>query len=214
MDVGLSLSPCLTSPLRVTHVLDLQRNRLPAKSHQATLILPFSRFKGTAYVISLFLFSSPKLSRYHLHEFGISLINSYPTSMITAETRVTERWRGGGRWKSGDKCGLCTKLYYTMIYFGKPSTPTQLFNKEGCLHAGRSNLRPLQVKREIEFMWYRLCKQHSCNLGTLNISMWFAFLREFAVLWLLFLSFILSHENTAQMLTWLIVSKLVFASSF
>lgn len=66
MDVGLSILPCLTSPLRISSLSDPQ-HKLPAAE---LTLLPRT-----------VLFSIPKLSHYHLH--GFDIINSYPTLMIT-----------------------------------------------------------------------------------------------------------------------------------
>lgn len=132
----------------------------------------FYSFKSTTYVISLFLFSSPKLSCYHWQVFDIALINSYPTTMIAAEMRVTGNWRegvGGGRAVTSVDIALNWIIWWASL--GSWAHPHSCFSKEDWLHKGRFNLRPLQVKREIEFemsiMWYELYKQHCCNLGTL-----------------------------------------------
>lgn len=115
----------------------------------------FYSFKGTTYVISLFLFSSPKLSCYHWQVFDISLINSYPTTMIAAEMRVTGNWRegvGGGRAVTSVDIALNWIIRWASL--GSWAHPHSCFSKRtGCIRADliwghyksneRSNLRCL-----------------------------------------------------------------------
>lgn len=56
MDVGLSLSPCLTSPLRVSCVLVPRHEQLAAKSNRAFFSPSF--VKDTLHV---FCFSGPRI---------------------------------------------------------------------------------------------------------------------------------------------------------
>lgn len=143
MDVGLSLLPCLTSPLRISRVLDPQQ--LPSKSHQTSPSLPLTFLKATAKFTVWF--SSTILNPFHWRDFSFRSINSYPTIMIA----VRIEWQRNGRRaveerQRGDKCELRSET--VMSLSDEPNTPRQLFHTQVHLQPAESNLRLLLLDKE------------------------------------------------------------------
>lgn len=141
MNVGLSLLPCLTSPLRVTHVLDPQHIQLAANSQNSFIFLP-SRHSTKSKTV---LFCSLKLSCYHEHMFDILLINGYLTIIITVGMRVTEKWQEGGggaaRWWQVWTLHETALIWWVSLM--SQTHPNSCFHRKDRLHLNRSNLRPL-----------------------------------------------------------------------